>query len=313
MKFLQFLFLSLFIITSCTTAEKSVDLPEEPFVVILGTAQDAGYPQAGCEASCCLRVYENEEHGRMVSCIAVVDPISNEKWIFDATPDFPDQLRLLNTFSSSNELPEGIFLTHAHIGHYTGLIHLGREVMGTNEVPVYAAPKMARYLATNGPWSQLLTLKNIDLKVQHPNVTLQLNDRIRVTPVQVPHRDEYSETVGYEIQLQSKKILFIPDINKWETWDVSIVDYVRKVDVALLDGSFFEDGEIKNRPMSEIPHPFVSESMAMFDVLGEAERSKIRFIHFNHTNPLLIDGSEAQQRVLDKGYGIAQQGKVLAF
>ena len=94
---------------------------------------------------------------------------------------------------------------------------------------------------------------------------------------------------------------------------MSIVDYVRKVVLALLYGSFFEDGEIKNRPMSEIPHPFVSESMALFDVLDEANRSKIRFIHFNHTNPLLIDGSEAQQKVLEKGYGIAKQGAVISF
>jgi len=28
------------------------------------------------------------------------------------------------------------------MGHYTGLMHFGREVMGTNNLPVYAMPKM---------------------------------------------------------------------------------------------------------------------------------------------------------------------------
>ena len=58
----------------------------------------------------------------------------------------------------------GIFLTHAHMGHYTGLMWLGKEVMGAAKVPVHAMPRMAAYLRSNGPWSQLVKLENIELR-----------------------------------------------------------------------------------------------------------------------------------------------------
>ena len=138
-----------------------------------------------------------------------------------------------------------------------------------------------------------------------------LNERISVTPIEVPHRDEYSETVGFVIQSNSKKALFIPDIDKWSEWDHNIVDYIKNVDVALLDATFFKDGEIKGRSMGEIPHPFVIESMELFKNLSEEDKKKVHFIHFNHTNPLLIDGSEAQSKVTENGFRIAKQEMVI--
>ncbi|WP_372800935.1 MBL fold metallo-hydrolase [Lutibacter sp.] len=283
-----------------------------PYILVLGNAQDAGYPQAGCEKECCKRVYKNPENSRLVSSIALIDPISNENWIFDATPDFPKQLKLLSThLSKETNLPNGIFLTHAHIGHYTGLMHLGREVINAKRMPVYAMPKMKNYLSNNGPWSQLVNLKNIELKSLRRDSTINLNKRISVTPLQVPHRDEYSETVGFVIHLNNKKILFIPDIDKWNTWEADITSLVKEVDIALLDATFFKDGEIKGRPMSEIPHPFLEESMSLFKNLSSSDKKKIYFIHFNHTNPLLIDGSEAQQKVIQNGFLIAKQNMVI--
>jgi pyrroloquinoline quinone biosynthesis protein B len=124
----------------------------------------------------------------------------------------------------------------------------------------------------------------------------------------VPHRDEYSETVGFLIKVNKKKVLFIPDINKWQTWDRSITDYIKKVDVAFLDATFFKDGEIVGRPMSEIPHPFVEESMVLFKNLPKKDKQKVYFIHFNHTNPLLIAGSDAQKTVVKNGFNVAKQG-----
>lgn len=183
----------------------------EPYIYVLGTAQDAGYPQAGCEKECCQRVYKDPTKGRMVSSIALIDPVSKEQWIFDATPDFREQLKLLNDHvGSKGALPTGIFLTHAHIGHYTGLMHLGREVMGANEVPVYAMPKMSSYLETNGPWSQLVSLKNIQLKGLKDGVTVRLNERVSVTPLKVPHRDEFSETVGIKSKWGQKVPCLFP-------------------------------------------------------------------------------------------------------
>lgn len=307
----------LFVLTSCEVDVKKEVVqqklqPENPYVFVLGTAQDAGYPQANCEKECCQRVYKNPSFEVYTSSIAVVDPISKEQWLFDATPNFREQLKMLNNQTeTSGKLPDGIFLTHAHIGHYTGLMHIGREVIGANKVPVFAMPKMRSFLEANGPWSQLVLLQNIELKSMLADSVIQLNERISVTPFIVPHRDEYSETVGYKIQLSNKSFVFIPDINKWNAWDRSIVEFIKEVDYALLDATFYADGEIPGRAMSEIPHPFVVESMDLFNDLSSEEKARVHFIHLNHTNPLLIDGSDAQKEVLDKGFMVAKQKMIL--
>ena len=154
---------------------------KEPFIVVLGIAQDAGYPQIGCNKECCKKVYEKKAAKQLVSCIAVVDPVSKQKWIFDATPDFPEQLKMLDTYQSGGI--SGIFLTHAHMGHYTGLMYLGREAMNANNIPVYAMPRMYHFIKTNGPWSQLVSLKNIELRKLKADSVIQLNERISVQPL----------------------------------------------------------------------------------------------------------------------------------
>ena len=137
------------------------------------------------------------------------------------------------------------------------------------------------------------------------------SDRARCTgpsSQSVPHRQEYTETVGYRIDGPNRSAIFIPDIDKWEFWATDIRDLIRSVDYALLDAAFFADGELKNRDMSVIKHPHVAESMDLFDELSEEERSRVIFIHMNHTNPLLIDGSPEQAEVLRRGFRFAIEG-----
>lgn len=278
-----------------------------PFVLVLGVAQDAGYPQADSDLLIDKRVYKNPKNKRLVVSLGLIDPISNEAWLFDATPDFTYQLQRIKDNTPQFKKLSGIFLTHAHIGHYTGLMYLGREAMGAKQVNVFTMPRMQTFLQDNQPWQQLVSLNNITLKNLKADSTVVLNKRLSVTPILVPHRDELSETVGYIIKSQHKKLLFIPDINKWGAWDRDITTYIKQVDYAFLDATFFKDGEIKNRPISEIPHPFVEESMALFKNLTPSDKKKIYFIHFNHTNPLLIDGSDAQKTVLKKGFNVAKE------
>ena len=282
---------------------------EDVTLVVLGIAQDAGYPQAGCYRPHCLRAWNEPANKRHASSIAVVDKVGGGKFLFDATPDMREQLHVLHSIAPDDTVPlGGVFLTHGHMGHYTGLVHFGREAMGTDVVPVYAMPRMRDYLGSNGPWDQLVRLGNIALRPIEDSESVRLSAALNVTPFLVPHRDEYTETVGYRIDGPNASAVFIPDIDKWEAWDVDIRDVVAEVDYALLDASFFADGELGNRDMSEIPHPFVSETMALFDALPESERAKILFIHMNHTNPLLIDGSDAQREVRSRGYRIASEG-----
>lgn len=298
----------------CDKDAKKKNLPDQ-FVVVLGITQDAGYPQAGCEKECCKAFYEGKETKKLITCLALVDRKANQYWLFEATPDIGQQLKNLQPYllNSPDYTPDGIFLTHAHIGHYAGLMQLGREAMGTKDIPVWAMPRMDSFLRNNGPWSQLVSLKNIQLQPLHNDSAVALNNNLTITPIRVPHRDEYSETVGYLIQSNRKKLLFIPDIDKWEKWDRSIEEEIKKVDIALLDATFYANGELPGRDMKEIPHPFAEESMQRFSSLPSAEKSKIIFIHFNHTNPLLKIKSAEKDSVRKAGFGTAEEGMVIGF
>jgi len=278
--------------------------------VILGTAQDAGSPHIACEKQCCAALFENQIRSRKVVSLGVVDARAKKTFLFEATPDMAVQLRDLRTHSGfkNTDIPNGIFLTHAHIGHYTGLMYLGKEATNAKQVPVYAMPKMARFLENNGPWGQLVSNQNIVLKPLQDKQESHLTPDLKVVPFMVPHRDEYSETAGYKIIGPNKSALFIPDIDKWEKWQTVIVLEIEKVDYAFLDATFYDAAEINNRDISEIPHPFVIESMGLFENIPSAEKEKIHFIHFNHTSPLLNVASEQSKEVLKKGFGIAEKG-----
>jgi pyrroloquinoline quinone biosynthesis protein B len=279
--------------------------------VILGIGQDGGFPQAGTEPGPAW----DPERRRYATSLAVVDPVSGERWLFEATPDFREQLHELDRLFPVEGTPglAGIFLTHAHVGHYAGLIHLGREIIGASGVPVHAMPRMAGFLSSNGPWDQLVRLGNVEIRRLAHGRSVRLNERLSVTPLLVPHRDEYSETVGYRIDGPNRSVFFLPDIDKWERWDeegTRIEDVVRGVDLAYLDATFFEDGEVPGRAMSEIPHPFVVETMERFRGADGSERAKIRFIHLNRTNPALFADSEERRRILAEGFGVAERLEV---
>lgn len=94
-------------------------------------------------------------------------------------------------------------------------------------------------------------------------VTVELGGGVKVTPHLVPHRGEYSETVGFGISSGTVRVLFIPDIDKWEQWGQDIADVVQSVDHALLDGTFYDGREVQ-RAVSEVPHPFIEESLKVF-------------------------------------------------
>ena len=277
------------------------------YITVLGIAQDGGYPQAGCTAEHCLRHWRGEEDKRHVVSLGLTDQASGQNWLFEATPDFTTQLQQLQQASGSTNL-SGIFLTHAHMGHYAGLLQLGREAMGAKGIPVYVMPRMKKFLENNAPWSQLVALGNIKLILMEQDTPIQLTPTLRVIPLQVPHRDEFSETVGFRIETSEKSLLFIPDIDKWPLWEKDIRAEVARVEVALLDATFYQEGELPNRNMSEIPHPFVAETIALFSPLPAAEKRKVKFIHFNHTNPLMLEGPE-RDAVKQLGFEVATEGE----
>lgn len=280
---------------------------DSPAIIVLGTIQDAGSPHAGCAKDCCKNLFSKPDPTRMVVSLGLIDPPNKLSFLFEATPDLPRQMKLLKTYSPfrQEETPNGIFLTHAHIGHYSGLMYLGRESMNAKSTPVYAMPKMQEFLEKNGPWSQLVSLRNIAIQGLKNLEPQRLSPHLQVTPLQVPHRDEFSETVGYRIEGPNKSALFIPDIDKWERWSLDIVAEIKKVDYAFLDATFYDNAELNYRNMSEIPHPFVVESMQRFKELPASEKQKIYFIHLNHTNPLLNPKSPKLKELKKNGFQVA--------
>jgi pyrroloquinoline quinone biosynthesis protein B len=306
----QLLLLFLFFLISCDTELKSIKKEQvsKQYLTVLGIAQDAGYPHIGCQKECCAHFYDGKYKKQKVVSLGLVDIENKQKWLFEATPDIATQLADLEQHHlKTNTLIDGIFLTHAHIGHYAGLLYFGREALGKKGTPVFVMPKMKTFLTENGPWNQLVALENIVFKNLQNDTTIVLNTNLKVTPFLVPHRDEFSETVGYKIEGKNKTALFIPDINKWEKWNKSIVEEVQKVDYAFLDATFFKEGEL-NRPMSEIPHPFIAETIHVFKDEAIATKNKVIFIHFNHTNPALQNTSKVKTTAEKLGFRFAFEG-----
>ncbi len=310
MNYLRCLFLVF--VLSCTDSDtvNKANVHDETYITVLGVTQDGGYPHINNPNEFSL-VAKNSENKKYVVSLGLVDKSEKKKFLFEATPDMPFQLNELEAkHLKTDRIVDGVFLTHAHIGHYTGLIHFGREAMGSKNIPVYVMPKMKFYLQENGPWSQLVALNNISLRSLENDSATQITKQLKVTPFLVPHRDEFSETVGYKIEGPNKTALFIPDIDKWSKWEKDIVDEVKKVDYALIDASFFEDGEIP-RPMSEVPHPFIKETVALFENETQDVKSKVIFIHFNHSNPALNSNSSQRKNLERFGYQFAERGMLL--
>lgn len=253
-------------------------------------------------------LYEQTNKDRKVVSLGLIEPLQHRKYFFDASPDFTSQWHQLAQLDTAGNSLDGIFITHAHIGHYLGLAQLGKEALDARNVPVYAMPRLAQYLEQNGPWSLLVKRENIVLQALENQLTVPISRELSVTPILVPHRDEFSETVGFRINGPNKSALYIPDIDKWSKWDRDIVRELDSVDYAFLDATFFDGAEINHRDISQIPHPFVVESMTLLNNLSAAQKKKVIFIHFNHTNPLLRRDSPESKAVLKSGYRMARIG-----
>ncbi len=273
------------------------------YLKVLGTVQDGGSPHIGCQKSCCTDLSSQEKEERKVTSLELYQHGSNKSFLFEATPDIISQWDLMN------HPPSGIFLTHAHMGHYSGLLHLGKEALASESIPVYVMPRMYNFLKNNGPWSQLIDQKNILLKELHENESVQVLNKVKIIPLLVPHRDEFSETVGYKIVGPKKKVLFIPDINKWSLWNKNLISVLKDVDLAFLDATFFNAEEVNYRPISEIPHPLVHETIKYLENETKEIKNKVYFIHMNHTNPLLDPNSDSTKWVVKQGFNIARIGQ----
>jgi pyrroloquinoline quinone biosynthesis protein B len=267
---------------------ESQDTTSPVLIKVLGTAQDGGIPHIGCYCPHCQQARREPEFARMISSLAILDLSERQFFLIDATPD--------------------ILLTHAHIGHYTGLMFYGYEAMSTHRLPVYCSQQMAQFLRDNGPWSQLVYLENISIHTLDLDKENRINSRFSVIPFRVPHRDEYSDTLGFQIIGPHKKMLYIPDIQKWNVWIRSIQEEVERVDYALLDGTFFSPDELPGRDLSKIGHPFIQDSLQILHEVVEKGKSQVYFTHLNHSNLALNPEGTAWKEIEKMGFSLAEDG-----
>ena len=288
---------------------------DEPYILVLGTAQDGGLPQIGCTEPCCEAARAHPERARRVTSLLIADPRSGQRWLLDASPDLPEQVELARGHPATRKaegarppLFEGIFLTHAHMGHYAGLLELGREAYGARGLLVHASARMRAFLEQNGPWSLLLQTGAIGLETIVPGEAIQLAPGLTLTALAVPHRDEFSDTLAFIVRGPSRSVLYLPDIDQWERWELSLEEVLAEVDVALLDGTFYDGRELPGRERSEFPHPPIETTLARLSAAPFELREGVLFTHLNHTNPACDPASDEAARVRRAGLGIARDG-----
>jgi pyrroloquinoline quinone biosynthesis protein B len=271
--------------------------------VLLGTAQDGGLPQAGCTCANCRAAWDDPSQRRRVACLGLIDRAARQCWLIDATPDLRVQWHELRKLALNSSLA-GILLTHAHVGHYAGLIHLGREAWNTHELPVYASTRMGEFLNHNQPWSELIARGNIQLRELTPRQETQLSPALHALPLPVPHRDEHSDTLAFVLRGPQRRLLYCPDIDGWGSGAGILNRLLTGVDVALLDGTFFTADELPGRDLSQIPHPLAGDTAKR---LARAS-CDAWLIHLNHSNPLNRPGAE-RNWLKARGVGVGACGQ----
>jgi pyrroloquinoline quinone biosynthesis protein B len=292
-----------------------------PRVVVLGIAQDGGMPQTGCDCSHCAAARKDPSRARHVASLAIHIPKTDHVYLVDATPDLPAQVEMIHRFhhhpaGKTDRAPvDGVLLTHAHIGHYLGLAHFGFESLNTKDIPVWASPRMTAYLRANGPWSQLVRLSNIALREIQPGQPFDLEEGITIKPLQVPHRDEYSDTLAFLIRGPHKTLLYVPDTDAWTAWPKPLVDVLRdeKVDIALLDGTFYSPDELPDRDVTKIKHPLITATMDLLEPWVKTGKGKVYFTHLNHSNPLFEKDGRARRALAARGFGVMEEGEEIGL
>lgn len=282
---------------------------------MIGTAQDAGFPQVGCYTELCElgRGLHEEGRGRYVSSIAVIDPDEGQTFLVDATPDLTRQIDLIDApgfreRAAARRPFDGIFLTHAHIGHYSGLAVLGNEGMGIRDTPVYCTRAMAEFLSANQPWAYLVEQGRIVPTPLETDRWHRIGPRLEVQLWRVPHRDEFADTVGFVFRGPSRTLLFLPDIDDWWKWERDLAETVAALDVALLDASFWSLDELPGRTIDDLPHPLIGQTMDRLQGVVDRGEAEVVLTHINNSNPVLDPDGPERAEVERRGFVLAREG-----
>jgi pyrroloquinoline quinone biosynthesis protein B len=280
--------------------------------VVLGIMQDGGLPHIGCRCHRCTAAYHDPNLTRLTTCLGIVDNRRRpaKVWLIDASPDIKFQLDILGDILGPDpqmpgrfRQPDGIFLTHSHMGHTAGLVQLGPEGMNVQNLPVFASEKLITLIQGTRLWQPLV--KNLAFIPMASGNSIKLAPELAITPIAVVHRDEVAGgTFAYLCSGPSCTLLYLPDIDSWKSFDKTRVA-LGKVDIALVDASFFSREELGSR--SSVAHPLVTDTLEYW----AGSSSRLILTHINHTNPILDQGSAAQLVVDEAGGSVAFTGQLI--
>ena len=261
-------------------------------VEVLGSVQDGGVPHLGCECDLCEKAREDPRNEKYVSSILLRKNQEDDsvQYLFDATPDIRRQIK--------GNYIDGIFLSHGHMGHSMGLTYFGTESMDASSIPVYVGEDMEDYLMKNDPYRLLVDRDQIELHGIRDGKSTDILGA-EVTPVEVDHSHVNTETLGFMLEGDDRKLLYLSDFDRWSP---SILEKLKEVDVAIIDGTFWDRQEIDR--YDEVPHPTMQNTMEKTSDL----ETDIYFTHLNHTNPALREDSGERQEVEEKGFGVVERG-----
>ncbi|GAB7095281.1 pyrroloquinoline quinone biosynthesis protein PqqB [Halolamina litorea] len=254
---------------------------------VRGTAQDGGVPHLGCSCSRCTDARSDRTAVRYPASLRVD---AGQSLLVDASMDVRHQV--------VGDV-DGVVFTHAHLGHFPGILQFGREVLDADALPVYCTEGLAEFVRTNQPFTKLVSNGNVDLTPVGADGTIDL-PKGEVRPFPVPHRDEFGTgTLGLEFR-GSRSLVYVPDI---DDWDDRTLARIEAADIAVLDGTFWGTDEVSGQ--ADVPHPPIEESLAALP-LSETD---VYFTHLNHTNPVLDADSPESATLREAGAGVVEPGQ----
>jgi pyrroloquinoline quinone biosynthesis protein B len=273
-------------------------------ILVLGSGQDGGSPQLGHTSG----VGPN----RTASSVAVISP-DGAIVLLDASPDIRQQTISLMTsevFPTDRSTPfDAVALTHAHMGHYAGLVHLGNESGDAKGVSLLATGKMHTFLRSNQPWRMLYQRGNV-VPDTFGLGAIRIDERMTIDALAVPHRAEFTDTVAISVRIDDAPwFMYLPDIDAWADWpgaEAAISEHA----LCLLDATFSDPDELPGRSIADIKHPLVTDTVERFSHLTGS--TQIVLGHINHSNSLADIESEIAVRTRAAGFAVAHDGLVLS-
>lgn len=263
-------------------------------VKVLGNVQDGGVPHLGCSCDVCEKAREDPREQKHVASLLLKE--NNEKdtirYLIDATPDI--------RFQITGDYLDGVFISHANLGHLNGTLYFGEEGIDADRVSIYCNEGVENYMMNNDPFRMLVDRQNIEIRNFENGDSEDLQGG-EITVENHEHPQVNHDTTSYWIQGEKKTLYYISDITEFNR---EILESIQKADIAIIDGTFYTENEIDR--FEEVPHPPIKQTIKKTSDFD----TEIHFTHLNHTNPALREDSEERISIEEQGYGVVEQGQV---